>query len=266
MNRCFVNSMPKAGTNLLSRFLILCGMKRAGHINRRNRFSPGKIPLWSFGYPIGIDHLHSISKGAVDRRFSRLRDGEFLTAHVGHSYSFLDLVERHGVRPVIVVRDPRAVLNSFVHYVVTVRAHPMSSFFRGLDADARYRQALRGGWSGKAFLEPMVHRCRGLTPWLESSEVLQVRFEDLVGQQGGGSNQAQTVVMEQLAGHLAIPMDRLDKAAEDLFGDSNTFRRGQIASWRNEIPQSMSAEIDSELAPILDLWGYGKTVPKAVGG
>lgn len=266
MDRCFVNSMPKSGTNLLSRFLTLCGMKRAGHVRRRGRLSLGKIPLWSFGYPIGIDHLHSISKGAVDRKFSRLREGEFLTAHVGHSYCFLDLVERHAVKPIVVIRDPRAVLNSFVHYVATVRSHPMSAAFRALDADARYRRALMGGWSGKAFLEPLVHRCRGLSPWLESSGVLLVRFEDLVGQEGGGSHQAQSDVAHRLADHLSIPADRLDTAGKELFGASSTFRSGQVTGWQDEIPQSMYAEINAELAPILDLWGYEKSLPRAVGG
>lgn len=264
MNRCFVNSMPKSGTNLLARFLTLCGMKRAGHINRRNRFSIGKIPLLSFGYPIGIDHLHNISKGAVDRRFAQLQTGEFLTAHVGHSHCFLDLIEQHGVKPVLVIRDPRAVLNSFVHYVATTRSHPMSASFRPLDTEARYLRALKGGWTGKAFLEPLVHRCRSLTPWMESPHVLLVRFEDLVGESGGGSKQAQTRVAEKLADHLSIPSNRWQNAVQDLFGDSGTFRSGQVNSWQKEIPQSMSADVDAELEPVLDLWGYERTGPKAV--
>lgn len=256
MKKAIVNSLPKAGTHLLSRFLVLCGMIEIPLFFRQVPFNPFTVPFQNYGYPVGIDYIRVINRSLIDRRLNALENQQFMIGHLGYSHCFIDLAERYGVQTIVMLRDPRAVLNSFVHHVVSTRRHPMRRFFNDLSMERRYETALRGGWTGKAYLEPMANRCRALQPWLDEPNVLKVRFEDLVGARGGGEESRQVEITRTIADRLEIPEESRSKAQDALFGASRTFRSGQIESWRKEIPASLLPEIATQLGPVLTAWGY----------
>ena len=256
MYRAVVNSLPKSGTNLVKRFMTLSGMRFVRHLPARHslvaRLAAGMQP----SYPIGVDFIQLRSKTFVDKSLASLDESEFLTLHAGHSPALLDVARAHHVKPVLVLRDPRAVLNAFVHYVPTVRHHPMRRHFETLGLEQRYAFALAGGWAGKVYLEPLDNCCRAMETWKASPDVLTVRFEDLVGEKGGGSADRQEDVCSTLAAYLGIPDASRDHAIENLFGASLTFRSGQIASWREEMPAHLQERATGTLASILAQWGY----------
>ncbi|MFD2112991.1 sulfotransferase domain-containing protein [Thiorhodococcus fuscus] len=256
MKKAFINSMPKAGTNLLSRFLCLSGLTKVRLSFRQIPFDPLTTPILDYGYPLGGDYIRPVKRHLVDRRFSSLKDGQFLIGHFGYSHCFLDLASKIDAQVIVMIRDPRAVLNSFVHYVVKERRHPMHKYFNSLSHEQRYEVAFRGGWAGKAYLEPMINRCYMLQPWLDLQDALLVRFEELIGAKGGGNDNHQTNVTKVIADRLGIPENSRSNAVKLLFGESNTFRSGQIDSWRLEIPVALQPEIDHTLRNILEAWHY----------
>jgi len=70
--------------------------------------------------------------------------------------------------------------------------------------------------------------------WMQDPTVLVCRFEDLVGPLGGGSRLRQIQCLQALAQHIHCfpPQERLEQIADSLFGESATFYKGQIGSWK----------------------------------
>ena len=68
--------------------------------------------------------------------------------------------------------------------------------------------------------------------------VLVVRFEDLVGEAGGGSRDVQDATVEAVARHVGRPLDpaRVRAVADRVWSDkSSTFRLGRVGGWREHL-------------------------------
>jgi hypothetical protein len=65
---------------------------------------------------------------------------------------------------------------------------------------------------------------------------LTVRFEDLVGSNGGGDDAKQLATVKAIAKHASIELseERAQEIASNLFGNKGTFRKGQIGAWKEE--------------------------------
>ena len=86
---------------------------------------------------------------------------------------------------------------------------------------------------------------------------LVVRFEDLIGESGGGSTDLQRETLIRIAQFIDASLEDVPIVAEKLFGPGKaTFRKGTIDSWREELPPEMLQEIENELSDILSAWGY----------
>src|SRR5581483_4268229 len=71
-------------------------------------------------------------------------------------------------------------------------------------------------------------------PWLNTSGVLCIRFEDLIGPKGGNSQKVQFETIRKIADQLEIQLseERLEEIANNLFGNTWTFREGKIGAWK----------------------------------
>lgn len=267
MKSAFINSLPKAGTNLLAKCLQLFGYEERGHlgagrlIDRRWLYAARRV-LWRprrQGYLIGVDSPIEVARRPVDRMIRRVasRDGGFMTAHVGYTLDLVHRVEAAGVAPILMLRDPRAVLASFVPYVMKQRTHSVHAALAALGDEERYAAALTGFFGGRATLQPLSVRCQALECWRRSERVLTVRFEDIIGPEGGGSAEARRATLERLCERLDIDASRIDAVARDLFGPGRaTFRKGRIDSWKTEIPESVQGRFAEEIGDILEAWEY----------
>jgi hypothetical protein len=68
---------------------------------------------------------------------------------------------------------------------------------------------------------------------IKNPTIFVCRFEDLVGAEGGGSRERQVNTLSRLAKHLKLHLssEKIEEIADDLFGDTFTFRAGQIGAW-----------------------------------
>ena len=248
-------SMPKAGTHLLSRVLgLLPSMMFSGlHLSEEAVFD-----LRSES--VDFDH------GAVSRMLDRCNDGQYMTAHFPHSDSLVSLFAKTGASPLVIVRDPRDVAVSYVHYVCSEPRHFHHHYFTTqFDTfEDRLTATLQG-------FEPGPRRQLGLRslrsnidrylPWIGAGVTI-VRFEDLVGQRGGGSSAAQVHAVGQIAAAVNRPLGQVEiqAIAERAFAPrARTFRAGKANAWPSALSSRHLELCAAELDDVIEAFGYPKT-------
>jgi hypothetical protein len=85
-----------------------------------------------------------------------------------------------------------------------------------------------------------------------------VRFEDLVGVEGRGSEGAQRLAVGRVAAHLGVEAgeETMRALQEGLFGVGRTFRKGQIGGWREEFTAEHERAVEEVAGPLLVELGY----------
>lgn len=242
--KVLLNSMPKAGTNLLSQLM---------------RMLPGTVPRWSY-------HIDETLPG-IERQLRAGRQGQVISAHLPWNHHLSELVSDLDYRILFMVRDPRDVAISNVNYVTRMDlAHPLHEILKRLpDDDARLSVLIDPPEEVLAVL-PEIWRNQGLStflPWLDEPNCLLVRFEDLIGAKGGGSDARQLSTILAIAAHVGVQLDdrSLQDAASDLFGNagSKTFFQGQINRWVSEFKPHHSEAFKRRSGLTLSRLGYEKS-------
>jgi hypothetical protein len=265
VNKVLVNSLPKSGTHLAAHCLELFGFNSIGHISsrivlrndwqtkiRRILFNP-----LSNGYIVGVDSPIEISRWIIDKRLNAGKKGTYITSHVGYTDLILNKSLQLNYKPLLIIRDPRAVLNSFVHYVSTETEHSLFNEFNKLTEAEKFRKALNGFCSDTKQLQSIYTRCLAVESWRKNNLVLTVKFEDLIGAQGGGSDIFQKKVLNKICEFVGGDERKIENVANNLFGSKDmTFRKGKVDSWKREIPHDLHHRINMELEDILSIWGY----------
>ncbi len=112
------------------------------------------------------------------------------------------------MRTVCILRDPRDVAVSQLHYIKRLKKHPIHEAFMGLPSDSeRLMLCIRGGELGERRMLSLDERYRRFSGWAEDGGSVVVRFEDLVGPRGGGSEEAQVGAVRAVAEHVGVEAD-----------------------------------------------------------
>jgi len=262
--RILVNSMPKSGTFLLCRAVDLLGFCDIADSNLFKRI----LTRLGFGLPSSLNHetadrhlvrriygyfnedkTSMIQIGAtspvpvplklVANWFKKVPAGNYIAGHIPWSEDLDKILSGLGYKHILIIRDPRDVLVSFLHYVIKPE-HELSKDFKELSRDEQLEFAIRGGYAktrgtqvlgiGQAF--------RSIINWKQSGNCLFVRFEDLVGEKGGGSKKKQSEAIKKICDYLEVSSDEksISSLCESLFNpNSPTFRKGQIGAWKKEL-------------------------------
>jgi hypothetical protein len=93
---------------------------------------------------------------------------------------------------------------------------------------------------------------------IEDPKVLVCRYENLVGPDGGGSLKAQYLEIQRIADYLEIPItsNEIRRIASVIYGDSRTFRKGQIEEWKKLFTPNHKALFKEKFSPYLIALGY----------
>ena len=245
----FANSFPKSGTHLLTQ--VLQGLTRLGPA-----VDSGLPPVVTFDGPTGQPR----PMRAIIQDLKRFRSGDIAYGHLHALPEVVSLLTQEGVAPFFILRDPRDVCVSHVHYVSEMEPkhvhHPHYRY--KLD---NFDQRLMTSILGRPELEIPFPDIRGrfdpYLDWLERPEVLILQYEDFITQK------AETLlkVLDHSRGR-GFPVHVGEQEALNLLKSamepqkSPTFRSGIIGKWRQSFNEDHKSIFKEATGDLLVRLGY----------
>lgn len=233
--KVLANSIPKSGTFLLERCLSLL---------------PDMVNYHQGVFLYGLKDMK--------RRLPALKQmggGSYVQAHLGYSEEADEILRSLGWKHILIVRDPRDVVVSLVKFQMRHRDLPYYGYFHALaDDQERYKAVIDGSYH--RFSQNIGHLFSHYLNWQET-DCLVVRFEDLVGELGGGDTEQQYNTVERVVEFIGFDLKNVGvgHVTSNLFdSQSRTFRKGVIGDWQNHLEQAnldLLYEIMGDLLPDL---------------
>jgi len=255
----FANSFPKSGTHLLTQ--VMHGFTRIG-------------PAVDSGLPavVTFDGFtgRQRSEGEILADLRRFLPGDIGYGHVHAFPAALDYLCRPGMAAYFILRDPRDVVVSHVHYVAEMAPnHIHHRYYHEVlqTFDERLRASIAGvpaseleKAAGKPVYEPLPGirgRFEPYLGWLERDEVLLLRYEDFILER--------EATLERVLDHairrgFAPRLDR-EQALQALAASidpqrSPTFRSGKVGGWRSSFSEEHQRLFQEVTGDLLEQLGY----------
>ena len=232
------------------------------HLVDGGRFPAARTFLRAAGpekITLGVEFPREIGRWWLQRRIGKVPDNSIVSAHCTYTPQFAEVLNEEKMRAVCILRDPRDTAVSYVHYLKRLPGHPIYKEYAELKDDhQRLMFFIRGGTLGGHTLKPLRERYRNFLDWEKEGGAAVVKFEELVGPQGGGSAEAQRGAVERVANHLDLDLDeqKMISIQENLFGSGRTFRKGRAGGWREEFFEEHKKAIKDEAGDLLVELGY----------
>lgn len=164
----------------------------------------------------------------------------------------------------MMIRDPRDVIISMAAWIAQMAETKRTNEFITLPLEAQITQLIitanlsMNGSHQFVFDTHAVLQCP--LKWMEDSSVFVCRFEDLVGSKGGGDDAKQIKTMKALASHLHsnATSKEIEEISLELFGETATFRSGQIGSWEEVFTPLHKELFKLHMGDMLIALGYEK--------
>ena len=159
-------------------------------------------------------------------------NGNFVVTH-HFSAKHLEMLVKMGYKIIFIVRDPRDQLVSVTNWLREGQWQWMPASHIA-DIDEQMEELIYGRlYNQRAFdiyFLSYEHRLKNIP----SHALYTIRFENLVGEEGGGSSRTQRQEVQKLAAFLKTPLipQEIDAVCREIFGGTATFRRGQIGAWK----------------------------------
>lgn len=231
-------SIPKAGTHLLIKCLTLMEIEGITYdFEAKDR----RIKSIQTAY-------QSISLEAyADRAFSRLSyrlsvnqdiRKSFLV-HLPFSEKYKSFFDEFTVANFLMIRDPRDQLVSLASTALADRKN-REGILKDILLDlleGTQRQLIwkpHHGGCDLVWTVGIVKFYQSFLQWALEPTFHVVRFENLIGPEGGGTETAQIQEINLIARHLGttLSLQQMSKIRKNLFGDSRTFVEGQTKCWQ----------------------------------
>lgn len=235
----FVQSIPKSGTHLVERALCL---HKPIHRRILPTLEDHNLPRWG-GW---VEILRSTHFGQV------------LVGHVTYSAERARALEERGFRSLFVIRNPRDLVVSDCKYIARSTKHRRHRLYHSQpDLESQMRLNIEGLESED--LPPLRTRLGRYMGWTETDALL-VRFEDLIGEAGGGDEETQFRMLERIHEHCRTGANAEDlvRICRRLFSSASpTFRKGQIGQWKVHFDNDLSQLFENRVGDLAATLGYG---------
>ena len=238
--RIFCVSVPKSGTHLLERVLCL------------------HPPLYrKFMSTLYNSHLEKYQ--GLSPLVRNLDPGQIVVSHLHYTDNRLETLAEEGVKILFMIRDPRDVVVSESFYIRRKKNHYLHPLF-AREPDLRHALILGIQGDAAAGYPSFGERLGYFAGWMRDP-VYVVRFEDLIGEEGGGGQETQVEVIRGLFDFLGINLSETEIQAirGNLFSDvSPTFRKGKIGEWRKHFDEEIQALFKETAGEMMVRYGYEK--------
>jgi len=249
-------TIPKSGTNLLSECLCMI---------------TGKQPVF-----VG----HSSQGTVLEQKLKKINPKlSFFNSHLIYTQYDESILNNFHTTKFFMYRDPRDQIVSFAYYMIKSWPHVVQNLsFDEIIMLLIKSKKLYIHWPN---LNGIAEFYRAFLPWKNSEEICIIRFEDLVGPQGGSSDAIQFKTIKKIVTHLGLdteekkiramaqnindythkkiyPVDKVVEYQNNLFGGSPTFRSGQIGAWRNNFKEAHKIAFKEVAGQLLIDLGYEK--------
>jgi hypothetical protein len=185
--------------------------------------------------------------------------------HATFSDYLMTTLWEFGVKTMFLMRDPRAVAVSYVDYVMKNEDHAAHDYFKHVlpDFESRLRVAIMGtdpDDPNLPFIPDLAGAWGRYVRWLRQPDVLQLRYEGMVGEQFGGWQRRQRENVQRIVDFLDLELS--DEQFEELVRGgtdpkaSVTFHKGGIHRWKESFSPQMEALFQKEAGKILDQYHY----------
>ena len=255
--RVFFTSIPKCGKNLLYSMFASLGFVR--HKQETDVYAQDAYTCLLKG----INYVYADADCKYGRfslfahELGRMQPNSIFHRHLLPLPEFFRALAHARIKPILVIRDPRDALLSAAHYA---NHHGKPDHFVGLLPSRRLKDIVRVLLSGEQGTVGFADHFDAYLPWLQEPNTLVVRFEDLIGERGGGSRPRQLEVVAQTLGHVGLPADpgRVAQAADRVFNPrAGTFFRGKIGEWARLNDAVLDDLFMRHAGHLLGRWGYG---------
>lgn len=240
LNNILVISIPKCGTNLL--------------INYLNTLTNKKLQSFSFNLPC----LEQIKE----------QSNHIFSTHIKYTESNKNKLLCLGCKTFFIYRDPRDQLISWLFWaqkklsenhsfyqklalspMAYKEVQPSYGVYQNLSLDEQIRTLICDGtayYDGLGNYLGKKHVTKGIfefynsyLEWMNQKDVCVIKFENLIGKQGGGSQELQTIEIKKILSYLNINLIEIEiqNLIQKIFGGTHTFREGKIGSWKNYFTQ-----------------------------
>jgi len=221
------------------------------------------IAMTQRDFPLCGD-LPPVKRDLFEKNFSRARNGQFVTAHLPVIPGLSNILMASGYRHVLILRDPRDVLVSHVHFIMKEKtAGQIYHYFsQELDSfDSRLMALIRGvyGNSKCPNILSISTKMDHFGAWRSHPDVLECRYERLIGPKGGGSAEQQLAEIQRVASYVDRPIlfEDAQRIAPKIWSpNSRTFRNGTIGDWRNGFSEAHKDAFKEIAGDRLITWGY----------
>lgn len=239
-------SIPKSGTHLLTQILEPL---------------PGLRNYDSFIASIPPVRYRRRTKESIHRRIGWIADGELVSAHLFYEPAYHRHLREKGVLVFFLYRDPRDIAVSEAHYLAHMnRWHRAHRYFAALPDDAgRIMASIRGIPVDEVDFEfpDIARRVEPYLGWLNTGDVLALRFEDLVGER---REESVGTIVRFFQDQTGVPVDdavfreRMLANVDPM--RSRTFRSGRTAAWRNVLDEDHRRAFKAVAGDLLVRLGY----------
>lgn len=275
-SKVLVNSLPKSGTNMVQKCMELIGISwsgrsvaassifgRYGGIKKFLRGAKAKETPVAIGLeiPVGVSPVWL-------KRYLGGASG-YVSGHAAFSSHYHAILQSEQYQVIQVLRHPCAELASWANYIVEPGYYwrEAQRAFASLSPKERVRLMLYGGLLNETDTRFYYRGFREVWSqvqgWVESDEVLTVKYEDLVGSRGGGDDELQRVTIARMLRHIGMSASdaEVKRISENLYGGTHTFRQGNIEGWRKLIDADLERQVYEQLhdLPVIQKLGYFET-------
>lgn len=256
----YVLTIPKAGTFLLNKLLTMLTGKLGVPV-----WGVFKQNSWKFANEADPDSF--IENKKLEKSFKkRIKLNEFHLAHMNFAENFRRYSKQHSeYEKIVLIRDLRDVCVSTVYYL----SEEIEAVIHSTSFDDKLMFVINSETliNEKGFFDSFwkLDKLANIAAeWIKDPTVTICRFEDLIGEKGGGSLEAQQRQITEIANTLNIPLTskKINEIASQLFGVQNgletgaTFREGKIGSWTAHFKEEHKEAFNRKLGQVQQELGY----------